>query len=72
LGDPGENPESLEPVDPLSVTGLLGTLDDLLMLTGWPGSDPFLARGMVMAPANEPFGDSGRDVIKNFTTVIYR
>ncbi len=72
MGDPGENPESLEPVDPLSVTGLLGTLDDLLMLTGWPDSDPFLALGMVMAPANEPLGDSGRDVIKNFTAVIYQ
>ena len=34
FGDPGENPESLELVDPRSVIGLQGTLEDLLMVTG--------------------------------------
>jgi hypothetical protein len=34
FGDPGENPESLELVEPRSVIGLQGTLEDLLMVTG--------------------------------------
>ena len=61
FGDPGENPESLELVDPRSVPGLLGTLDDLLMVTGCGFGSPgfLLVLGMVRAPAPEFFGESG-------------